>query len=74
MNAVYAAAIDTRGPQPRVLVSATSEHWAPSVIHSDDLGMTWAEPDDGSIAFPADTDASIERLWRPRRTCRRTET
>lgn len=63
MNAVYAVAVDTRGDVARILVSATSEHWGPSVFHSDDLGETWAEPDDGAIAFPADTGASLERAW-----------
>src|SRR5664279_3779399 len=63
MNGVYAVAIDTRGATPRLLASATSEHWGPSVFHSDDLGATWAEPDEGSIAFPVDTDVSLGRVW-----------
>jgi hypothetical protein len=63
MNAVYAVAIDTRADQPRILVSATSEHWGPSVFHSDDLGASWAEPDEGAIAFPADTDTALTRAW-----------
>jgi hypothetical protein len=63
MNGVYAVAIDVRGRSPRLLASATSEHWGPSVFHSDDLGVTWAEPDEGSIAFPVDTDVSLGRVW-----------
>jgi hypothetical protein len=63
MNAVYAAEIDTRGDARRILVSATSEHWGPSVFHSDDLGMTWNEPESGALAFPEDTGASLERAW-----------
>jgi hypothetical protein len=63
MNAVYAVGIDTRGPAPRLLVSATSEHWGPSVFRSDDLGATWVEPDAGAVAFPADTDTALERAW-----------
>ena len=53
----------TRAGSPRLFVSATSEHWGPSVFHSDDLGQTWAEPEKGSIAFPDDTGASLERVW-----------
>ena len=34
MNAVYATAVDPRNQ--RLLVSATSEHWGPSVFTSDD--------------------------------------
>jgi hypothetical protein len=63
MNAVYAVAIDTRTDRPRILVSATSEHWGPSVFHSDDLGASWAEPEDGAIAFPADTGGALARVW-----------
>jgi hypothetical protein len=62
MNSVYAVAIDTRA-EPRLFVAATSEHWGPSVFHSDDLGGTWVEPDGGALAFPQDTGASLERAW-----------
>ena len=61
MNAVYAIGIDPRNQ--RLLVSATSEHWGPSVFSSDDLGRSWQEPDGGSLAFPADTDVALERVW-----------
>ena len=63
MNGVYAVAIDTRGDTPRVLVSATSEHWGPAVYHSDDLGASWAEPAEGAIAFPPDTGVALARAW-----------
>ena len=63
MNGVYAVAIDTRTDTPRLLVSATSEHWGPAVFHSDDLGRTWSEPEQGAIVFPDDTDASLGRVW-----------
>jgi photosystem II stability/assembly factor-like uncharacterized protein len=63
MNGVYAVAIDTRGDRPRVLASATSEHWGPSVFHTDDLGETWAEPEQGAVAFPEDTGATLARVW-----------
>jgi photosystem II stability/assembly factor-like uncharacterized protein len=63
MNSVYAVAIDTRKATPRIFVSATSEHWGPSVFHSDDLGQTWVEPEKGAIGFPEGADASLERVW-----------
>jgi hypothetical protein len=63
MTGVYAVAIDTRGGAPRILASATSEHWGPSVFHSDDLGRSWAEPDRGTVGFPAETGAALARAW-----------
>lgn len=63
MNGVYAVGIDIRGDTPRLLVSADSSHWGPAVLHSDDLGASWAEPDEGALAFPADTGASLVRAW-----------
>jgi hypothetical protein len=63
MNAIYAVGLDCRAETPRILVSATSEHWGPSVFHSDDLGATWTEPEHGAMTFPADTGASLARAW-----------
>lgn len=62
-QAIYALALDTRAPDPRVLVGGDSAHWGPSVFHSDDLGATWHEPARPAIAFPEDTGQSLERLW-----------
>ncbi len=63
MNAVYAAAIDTRGGTPRLLAGATSPHFGPSVATSDDLGASWQEPERAPVAFPERTEASLERVW-----------
>ncbi len=63
MNAVYGAAVDTRGAAPRLLVGADSEHWGPSVFRSDDLGRTWAETPEGAARFPEDTGATLSRVW-----------
>jgi photosystem II stability/assembly factor-like uncharacterized protein len=63
MNDIYSVAIDTRRDRPRILVGAQSEHWGPSVFHSDDLGASWQEPEHGAINFPTDTDAALKRVW-----------
>jgi photosystem II stability/assembly factor-like uncharacterized protein len=63
MQGVYSVGIDARGDRPRLFAGGTSEHWGPAVFHSDDLGQTWDEPPEGSIGFPKDADASLERVW-----------
>lgn len=60
---VPSVAIDTRRATPRLLVGASSTHFGPSVAVSDDLGSTWQEPEQAPIAFPADTDAVLARVW-----------
>lgn len=64
VSGVYAVGIDTRRSVPRLLVSADSAHYGPSVYLSDDLGKNWDESHDTApIAFPSDTDASFKRAW-----------
>ncbi|MCW2812448.1 MAG: hypothetical protein JWP61_2906 [Friedmanniella sp.] len=63
MQAVYAVAVDTRGDQPRMFVSGTSEHWGPGVYRSDDLGHTWTETAGAAVRFPGDLGSSVERVW-----------
>ena len=60
---VYATCIDGWGPCPRLLAGSVSMHWGPIVRHSDDLGRTWTEQDQASLAFPADADAALARIW-----------
>jgi hypothetical protein len=63
MNGVYAVAIDQRDGATRLLASVDSSHWGPAIVHSDDLGAHWAEPDEGALIFPPDTGAALERAW-----------
>lgn len=49
MNAVYGVGVDARRATPRLFAAADSEHWGPSVFHSDDLGATWHEPDHAPV-------------------------
>lgn len=63
MQAVYAVAIDTRGATPRLFAGATSEHWGPTVLRSDDLGRSWQEPDHAPVAFPERTGTALARVW-----------
>jgi photosystem II stability/assembly factor-like uncharacterized protein len=63
MQEVPSIAIDPRGGRTRILVGVRSEHWGPTVVHSDDLGQTWVEPDHGAIRFGIDTEVALERVW-----------
>ena len=47
----------------RLLVGVRSEHWGPTVVRSDDLGSTWQETENGSVRFPEDSGAALERVW-----------
>ncbi len=66
MQDVRACAIDTRGGSTRLLAGAHSEHWGPSVFHSDDLGATWHEADGGAVRFPNDAGAAVAAVWQLR--------
>jgi len=63
MREVPSIGIDTRVGPARLLVGVRSEHWGPTVMRSDDLGKSWEETPDGSIHFPPDTGAAVERIW-----------
>ncbi|MET7970678.1 exo-alpha-sialidase [Micromonospora sp. NPDC005305] len=63
MTGVYAVAVDKRPGRPRLLAGITSSHFGPSVATSDDLGGSWHEPNQAPVAFPADTGASLGRVW-----------
>ena len=60
MTAVYAVGIDARRATPRLFASATSEHWGPTILHSDDLGRAGASRTTPPVAFPKDLDAALE--------------
>jgi photosystem II stability/assembly factor-like uncharacterized protein len=62
-NGVYSVGIDPRGSVARIVVGATSDHYGPSVFHSDDFGESWLEPDHGAISFPDDTGESLAQVW-----------
>lgn len=63
MHEIPSIGIDTRDGRTRIMVGVRSEHWGPTVAHSDDLGATWTEPEHGAIQFPEDTGAALERVW-----------
>jgi len=60
---VPSVAIDTRGGRTRLLAGVRSEHYGQTVVHSDDLGASWVEPEHGAIRFGADDGAALERVW-----------
>jgi len=63
---VYALAFDGRSGRRRVWAGTSSEHWGPGIASSDDFGRTWTNPKEVPIKFPADTDATVKRIWQIR--------
>jgi photosystem II stability/assembly factor-like uncharacterized protein len=63
---VAAVSVDTRRPSPRILAAILYGHWGPTVMWSDDLGVTWEETESGAIRFPEDTGAALARVWQLR--------
>jgi hypothetical protein len=61
MMEVYSCMVDFRGDRPRLFAGASSPWTGPQIQVSDDLGATW-EPTSGAH-FPAELDASVERVW-----------
>ncbi|GAB3669686.1 exo-alpha-sialidase [Actinocorallia lasiicapitis] len=59
LSEIYSFAFD-RG---RMLAGASNPIYGPGLAISDDGGATWRERESSSIAFPADTGASLERIW-----------
>ena len=60
---VYSVGIDARRDPPRLFAGVGSAHWGPTLVHSDDLGATWVEPETAPIAFPDGNDAAVMRIW-----------
>lgn len=63
MSEVASVAIDTRQGRSSVLAGVKSWHWGPTVQASGDGGRTWTESAERALAFPKDTDTSLERVW-----------
>jgi hypothetical protein len=63
---VYALAYDGRAGRRRVWAGTSSEHWGPSLSSSDDFGRQWTDPRGTPIRLPAETGASVKRVWQIR--------
>jgi photosystem II stability/assembly factor-like uncharacterized protein len=64
---VPSIACDTRAGRCRILAGASSFFFGTSVLHSDDLGLSWSEPTEGgNIAFPEGADAALKQVWQIR--------
>jgi hypothetical protein len=64
-EAVYALAYDDRAGRRRLWAAPTSMHWGPLLKSSDDFGRTW-EGDNQGPRFPAETGATLTRIWQIR--------
>jgi hypothetical protein len=60
---VYAIAVDPRRDPPRLYAGVGTGHWGAFLVHSDDLGRTWNEPEHPAISFPEGTGSALIRIW-----------
>jgi photosystem II stability/assembly factor-like uncharacterized protein len=60
---VYATCVDSRSGTTRLFTGSVSNHWGPVLRRSDDVGATWTEDEQAALRFPADTAASLARIW-----------
>ncbi|MBB2985336.1 hypothetical protein FHW15_000472 [Terracoccus luteus] len=63
MSEVASVALDTRAGRRTVLAGVKSWHWGSTVQVSTDGGRTFTESAERALAFPADTDTALERVW-----------
>ena len=62
-QAIYSLAYDGRAGRRRVLAGTESSHWGSVIRQSDDFGVTWTDPTEGNVRFPADAGTSLTRVW-----------
>ncbi len=60
---VYCVAVDPRPDPPRLFAGVGTGHWGSFLVHSDDLGQTWVEPDQTPLAFPEGSGTALVRVW-----------
>jgi photosystem II stability/assembly factor-like uncharacterized protein len=60
--AIYHMVADTRSTTPRLLATANSAWWGPSVARSDDGGATWDQRCEG-LGFPRDMGIALGNVW-----------
>lgn len=60
---VTSCAIDVRDGRPRLLAGGFSWHWGPFLVHSDDLGASWHDPEQAVLRFPDGEDAAVANVW-----------
>ena len=63
MEEIPSVAVDVRGGKVRLFAGRMSWHFGPCLVHSDDLGASWAEPREGGIRFDPADGAALERIW-----------
>ena len=60
---IYALAVDRRRDPPRFFAGVGTGHFGSYLVHSDDLGRTWTEPDRAALTFPEGTETALVRVW-----------
>jgi photosystem II stability/assembly factor-like uncharacterized protein len=67
MEETTAVGVDPRptagGAPPRLFAGSSSWVYGTRVLHSDDLGQSWAAVPDDAIRFPERTGAALAKVW-----------
>jgi len=67
MEETTAVGVDPRptagGEPPRLFAGSSSWVYGTRVLHSDDLGRTWAAVPDDAIRFPERTGTALAKVW-----------
>ena len=62
-HAVYAMALDGRAGRQRLWATAMNSHFGTVLASSDDLGKSWAIPEEPNVAFPEGAELSLKQIW-----------
>lgn len=59
---IFFAALDQRGPTPRLFAADNGDFFGSFLRYSDDFGQTWHEPERG-IQFAEDSGQKLANIW-----------